>query len=162
MVLATATFGAGAFGFGFMVAAGGVGLTLGSLGAPGRVERFPIAGVYGVGIALMALGVLGAALSPDVWVASAFVLVMGAGNGVSGVCNALLVQRGAPDLVRGRVFTLIMSVNYLFLGLGMALAGPLTNTHGARWVWGLAAALIAVAAVVGYALVSRAKGADGA
>ncbi len=161
VVLATVTFGAGAFGFGFMAAAAGVGLTLGSLGAPGQVERFRIAVVYAGGIVLMAVGVLGAALSPDVWVASAFVLLMGTGNGASGVCNALLVQRGAPDLVRGRVFTLIMSVNYIFLGLGMALAGPLTNVRGARWVWGLAAALYAIAAVVGYALVRRAREVDG-
>ncbi len=161
VVLATVTFSAGAFGFGFLAAAAGVGLTVGSLGAPSQVERFRIAAVYGAGIALMAVGVLGASLSPDVWVASAFVLLLGTGNGVSGVCNALLVQRGAPDLVRGRVFTLIMSVNYLFLALGMVVAGPLTNSHGARWVWALAAVLYAVASVVGYALVRRARGVDG-
>ena len=161
VVLATVTFSAGAFGFGFMAAAGGVGLTAGSLGAAGQVERFRMAAVYGAGIGLMAIGVLGAALSPNVWVASVCVLVMGTGNGVSGVCNALLVQRGAPDLVRGRVFTLIMSINYVFLGIGMAVAGPLTNLHGARWVWALAALIYVVAAVVGYLLVRRARGIDG-
>ena len=162
VVLATVTFGAGPFGYGFLAAAAGVGLTVGSLAAPGRVERFRIAGVYGIAIAVMAIGVLGAAVSPDVWVASAFVLLLGTGNGASGVCNALLVQRGAPDVVRGRVFTLIMSVNYVFLALGMALAGPLTNTHGPRWVWALSAVLYAVAAGVGYVLVRRARGVDGA
>ena len=161
VVLATVTFDAGAFGFGFLAAAAGIGLTVGSLGAPARVERFRIARVYGVAIGLMAAGALAAAVSPDVWVASFFVLIFGMGNGASGVCNALLVQRGAPDLVRGRVFTLIMSVNYLFLAVGMVLAGPLTNSEGARWVWVAAAALYAVAAVVGYALVRRARGIDG-
>jgi MFS family permease len=160
VVLATVTFNAGAFGFGFLAAAAGIALAIGSLLAPGQVERFGIARVYAVGIALMALGALGAALSPNVWVASALVLVFGAGNGAGGVCNALLVQRGAPDVFRGRVFTLIMSVNYVFLGLGMAIAGPLTNNFGARWVWAVAAALYAVSALVGYVLVRRAKGVD--
>jgi len=161
VVLATVTFSAGAFGFGFMAAAGGVGLTAGSLGAAGPVERFRMSVVYAAGLGVMAVGVLGAALSPNVWVASVFVLVMGTGNGVSGVCNALLVQRAAPDLVRGRVFTLIMSINYVFLGIGMVVAGPLTNVHGARWVWALAALIYVVAAVVGYLLVRRSRGIDG-
>lgn len=160
VVLATVTFNAGAFGFGFIAAAAGVALAFGSLFAPVQVDRFGIALVYGGGIAVMALGALGAALSPNVWVASAFVLAMGLGNGAAGVCNALLVQRGAPDVFRGRAFTLIMSVNYVFLGLGMAIAGPVTNRVGARWVWAAAAVLYAVAAVVGYVLVRRAKMVD--
>ncbi len=162
VVLATVTFNAGAFGFGVLAASAGIALTVGSVGAPGRIERFGIARVYGVGIALMAVGVLGAALSPNVWIASVFVLLTGTGNGAGGVCNALLVQRGAPDVFRGRVFTLIMSVNYVFLGLGMALTGPITNMVGARWVWAAAAALYGVSAVVGYVLVRRAKGVDDA
>ena len=84
VVLATVSFGAGAFGFGFLAAAAGVGLTVGSLAAPGWVERFSIAAVYGVGIALMGIGALAAAVSPDVWVASVFVLLFGIGNGASG------------------------------------------------------------------------------
>ena len=58
------------------------------------------------------------------------------GNGAAVVCNALLVQRGAPDELRGRAFTVIMSSNYALLGVGMAAAGPLTDAFGARWVWG--------------------------
>ena len=97
VVLATVTFGAGAFGFGFMAAAAGVGLTVGSLGAAGQMERFRIAVVYAAGIALMAVGVLGAALSPDVWVASAFVLLMGTGNG-----DQRRLQRAARAAGRAR------------------------------------------------------------
>ncbi len=162
VVLATVTFNAGAFGFGVLAAAAGIALTIGSFAAPGRVERFGIARVYGFGIGLMAVGVLGAALSPNVWIASLFVLLTGTGNGAGGVCNALLVQRGAPDVFRGRVFTLIMSVNYVFLGLGMIFTGPLTNSVGARRVWVAAAAVYGVAAVIGYVLVRRAKGVDDA
>jgi MFS family permease len=68
------------------------------------------------------------------------------------VCNALLVQRGAPDELRGRAFTVIMSSNYAVLGLGMVAAGWLTDALGARWVWGIAAAVTAVAALTGATL----------
>jgi hypothetical protein len=50
------------------------------------------------------------------------------------------------------VFTVLMSSNYLVLGLGMFAAGPLTNEFGARWVWGVSACLSALAALVGYAM----------
>ena len=43
---------------------------------------------------------------------------------------------------------MIMSTNYALLGLGMAVAGPLTDAVGARWVWGLAAAAYGLAALL--------------
>ena len=103
----------------------------------------------------MALGIAGAAISPNVWVAAVSVVVSGVGNGIALVCNALLVQRGAPDRLRGRVFTVLMSSNYAVLGLGMVAAGPLTNEFGARWVWGGSACLSALAAFVGFSLARR-------
>ena len=108
------------------------------------------AGSFGLG--LMALGVAGAAASPDVWVAAVCVIVSGAGNGATIVCNALLVQRGAPDRLRGRAFVVLMSSNVTVLALGMIVAGRLTEAMGPRWIWGAAAILSAVAAVVGFAL----------
>jgi hypothetical protein len=46
-----------------------------------------------------------------------------------------------------------MSVGYGVLGIGMVIAGPLTNAIGARAVWGISAGLMAVGALVGYVLV---------
>ena len=45
-----------------------------------------------------------------------------------------------------------MSINFVFLGVGMAVAGPLTDAVGPRWVWGGAALLFVAAAVVGAGL----------
>jgi hypothetical protein len=95
-----------------------------------------LANIYGVSLGLMGLGVAGAAASPNVWVAAVCVIVSGAGNGATIVCNALLVQRGAPDRFGGRAFTVLMSSNVTFLALGMVLAGRLTEAYGPRWVWG--------------------------
>src|SRR4030095_3219483 len=93
-----------------------------------------------------------AASPPNVWVSTVFIVVSGIGSGIAVVCNALLVQRGAPDRLRGRVFTVLMSSNYAGLGLGMIAAVALTKGYGARWVWGVSAGLSAIAAIVGYSM----------
>jgi MFS family permease len=156
VVLADESFDSGAFGFGLLVGATGVGLVVGSFLAGGWLERWELHRVYGASIALVALGIGCAAVSPNVWVAAAFVALLGFGNGAAVVCNALLVQRGAPDHLRGRAFTVVMGSNYALLALGMAAAGPLTDVIGPRWLWGSAALLSGIAAVLGYTLTRRA------
>ncbi|HSC91787.1 MAG TPA: MFS transporter [Gaiellaceae bacterium] len=158
-------FDAGNLELGLMMGAAGAGLVLGSLAAGPLLERRPVGLVYGASIATMAVGFALAAVSPSVWAALPCVIVSGIGNGAASVCNPLLVQTGAPDRVRGRAFTVVMSVNFAVLGLGMAVAGPLTDAVGPRWLWGGAAAVFAVAAVVawvlGRTLPSRSGEADG-
>ncbi|HET6642031.1 MAG TPA: hypothetical protein VFG93_02035, partial [Gaiellaceae bacterium] len=105
--------------------------------------------VYAGSIGVVAVGLVAAAASPDVWVAAACVAFVGVGNGAAVVCNALLVQRGAPDELRGRAFTVLMSSNYAVLGLGMLVAGPITDALGARVVWAMAGGLAALAAGIG-------------
>jgi MFS family permease len=156
VVLAEVSFDSGAFGFGLLVGATGVGLVVGSFVAGGWLERWSLHNVYGASIAMTAIGIGGAAVAPSVWVAAAFVVILGFGNGAAVVCNALLVQRGVPDHVRGRAFTVIMSSNYALLGLGMVVAGPLTDLVGPRWLWGGAALVAAAAAVLGFTLTRRA------
>ena len=65
---------------------------------------------------------------------------------------ALLVQSGAPDQMRGRALTLVMSATYLLTGIGTVLAGGVLHLRGARWAWAVAAICYAVAAVAGYVL----------
>lgn len=145
-------FDAGNLELGLMMGGAGAGLVLGSLAAGPLLERRQVGLVYGGSIATMAVGFGLAAVAPSVWVALPCVVVSGIGNGAASVCNPLLVQTGAPDRVRGRAFTVVMSVNFAVLGLGMAVAGPLTDVFGARWLWGGAAAIFAVAAVVAWTL----------
>jgi MFS family permease len=165
IVLAKETFDAGDFGYGLLVGVTGVGLALGSLMAGSQLEHRALATVYATSIGLVAVGMVGAAAAPNVWIAAVSVGVAGTGNGAAVVCNALLVQRGAPDELRGRAFTLLMSSNYLVLGIGMIAAGPLTDELGPRTVWAIAGGLAAVAALVGLLLARgvamRARTAEG-
>ena len=155
--LAKDTFSAGDFGYGLMFGSIGLGLAIGSFGAGLSVERRSTGVVYGATIGLAALGYGLAAISPNVWVASACCVVAGVGNGGANVCNALLVQRGAPDRIRGRAFTVIMSTNYVFFGIGFVVAGLMNDAIGPRWVWGTAALLLGVASLAAWALVQGAE-----
>jgi len=155
VVLAKIALDSGDIGFGVLVAAGGLGLTLGSLASGTAVDRIGLARLYALGIGLMAIGYALAAVAPNIYVAVPSVVLAAVGNGAAVVCNALLVQRGAPDELRGRAFTVIMSSNYALLGVGMVAAGALTDAFGARWVWGGAAAAYLVAAGLAFALTPR-------
>jgi hypothetical protein len=86
----------------------------------------------------------------NVWMAAALCVVGGIGNGGAVVCNALLVQRGMRDDLRGRALTFVMSATYGVMGLSLIVGGAAMPPDASRWVWGAGAVCIAVAAVVGY------------
>jgi MFS family permease len=146
------TLDAGNTGFGALIAASGVGLTVGSYLAAPSLGHVGLRRHYVVSIALMGLGSAGAALSPNIWIAILFVIGGSAGNGGAIVANQLLVQRGAPDRYRGRALATIMSSNYAFLGVAMAGAGVLTDLFGARILWFSAGMLYLFAAFVALVL----------
>jgi MFS family permease len=153
VVLAKVSLDAGNIGFGLLVGTSGLGLTIGSIAATGLLDRFGTRTGYACSISLMGIGFGIAAVAPTIGLAMIGVLIGSLGNGVAVVCNALLVQRAAPDELRGRVFTVIMSSNYAVFGLGMALAGPLVDEFGARWLWGGASIAFLVGAASAMLLV---------
>jgi MFS family permease len=155
--LAKDSFHAGDFGYGLIFGCIGLGLAIGSFGAGTWVERRAVGDVYAASILLQAVGLAAAGVAPNVWVSLPCFVLAGVGNGIAVVCNSLLVQRGAPDAIRGRVFTVIMSVNYAVYGLGFVVAGPLTDSVGPRWVFGGVGIVLAFASLVAYAL---ARGAE--
>ncbi len=146
------TFSGGDFGYGLIFGSIGLGLAIGSYAAGTWVERRSVGGVYGASILLLAIGIGAAGLMPSVWAALPCFVLSGIGNGVAIVCNSLLVQRGASDEVRGRVFTVIMSVNYTAYGIATLVAGPLTDTYGPRWVYGVVGLVLACASLLAYVL----------
>jgi MFS family permease len=159
--LAQNTLHGGDFGYGLLYGATGAGLVVGSLWSSTVVERVGIARVYGGSLIVMALGFGGAGASTDIWMAAVCCVVAGVGNGGAVVCNALLVQRGTRDEIRGRALTFVMSATMLTSALGILLAGGLMGVRDARWVWLASAATIAVAAIIGFVL-AREPAAQGA
>jgi MFS family permease len=150
--LAKDSFDAGDFGYGLLFGAIGAGLVLGSFGGAPFVERFGLRVFYGFALAVMGVGYGLTSASPNVWIGAVFCVVAGIGNGGANLANLLLVQRGTSDAVRGRALTVVMSVNYVVLGLSMGAAGPAVDVIGARWTWATAAGVLACAAALALAL----------
>jgi MFS family permease len=150
--LAKDAFSAGDFGYGLVFGCIGLGLAIGSFGAGTWVENRSVGSVYAASVLVHAIGLGTAGISPNVWVALPCFVLSGIGNGTAVVCNSLLVQRGAADDLRGRVFTVIMAVNYAAFGLGFVAAGPLVDRVGPRWIFGGVGIVLAFAAAIAWGL----------
>ena len=150
--LVTHDFGAGALGYGVFMAATGLGVFIGAFSARAVFARTPFATAYALGFALLAVGMGLVALLPPFALAVAILLIAGTGNGLLLTANAMLVQQGTSDDLRGRSFALIMSANALVLTFSSLGAGVLTDYAGARLVWALAGAATVLAGLVGWLL----------
>ena len=155
IAFAKVSLDSGDFGFGLLAGAAGLGLALGSLLAAPWIERRGVSTSYVLSFALMAIGFGVAAVAPNVWVAALCVVVSGIGNGAAVVCNYTYVARGASDEFRGRVITLLMSATAVTFVAGTLVGGQVTDAVGARWVWGGAAAIYVVVALLALALAPR-------
>ena len=102
VVFAKDDLDAGNIGLGLLVSATGVGLVIGSFFAASALGALGMTRVYGGALALMAVGFGLASASPTIVVAALLAGVATIGNGAAIVCNQVLVQRGAPDAMRGR------------------------------------------------------------
>jgi MFS family permease len=152
VVFAKNDLGAGNVGLGVLVAATGVGLIVGSFFAATAIGSLGMTRVYGGSLALMGIGFGTAAAAPTLAVAALLAAVATVGNGSAIVCNQLLVQRGAPDTMRGRALAVLMSIYYGVLGLAMAAAGILTDVAGARTTWALAGCVYLVASLAAFVM----------
>jgi MFS family permease len=145
--LARETFDAGDLGFGLLWTGTGIGFVVGGLVASGWIAAHGVARVYTLALCVFGVGVLAAGISPTIWIAVAAMVVSGIGNGVAVIANVVLVQRGAPDRIRGRAFTVLMSLTYAAMGVGLIVSGPLANSVGARWMYVGAAVVIGCASL---------------
>jgi MFS family permease len=154
--LAKNTLHAGDFGYGLLYGGIGTGLVFGSWWSSFVIDRIGTRRAYPVALLVMALGFGAGAAAPNIWVAAACCLVGGIGDGAAIVCNALLVQRGAADYLRGRALTLVMSATYALNGAGTVIAGAVLHVTGSRWVWAGGAVSFAIGAVAAYGIVREA------
>jgi sugar phosphate permease len=79
-------------------------------------------------------------------------VLAGFGNGLAFPLTVLIVQRSSSDLLRGRIFTVIISAHNAVLGVAMVTAGALTEAAGPRWTYALAAALLLAASMSAFLL----------
>jgi len=109
----------------------GVGGTLGGFiaSALGRAERQGL--IQSVWIVVMAVAIIGVALSPSLPLAMALSIVGGAAEMAHASSNMAMLQMSAPPEMRGRISSLLM-LNPALISLGALLAGPLSDAAGVR------------------------------
>jgi MFS family permease len=142
----------GAFGYGLLWSASGVGLVIGGLAAGVLLEQREVRRLYPLVFLPWAVGLLCAGVAPTIWVAAAAMIVSGFGNGLTFPMTVVIVQRFTSDRVRGRAFTLIISAHNAVLGLAMVAGGALTDAAGPRWTYVLAATLLGAGSLTAAAL----------
>jgi MFS family permease len=129
--------------FGFLLAAGGVGMALsvGLLGQLGHRFKPHRLSFYGsMGMAAMLVGLV--FTTQSLWGSLGCLFGIGACAGLVGVPMQTLIQSQTPEDMRGKVFGLQNNAVNIALSLPLALAGV------AETVWGLGPVLFALAGVV--------------
>lgn len=147
VVMAKEVLGASDQAYGFMVAAAGAGLLLGGLLAAPLIEWRGVRLLYPTAIAFAGFALFSGSFSSNPLLTMVFLAAFGVGNGAALVGNALLIQRGAPDQIRGRAVTVLMGVGSTAMVFGYLGSGLFTDAFGARASWMLAASVLALAAL---------------
>jgi len=121
--------------FGFLLAAGGIGMALGALivghwGHDHSPQRMSLFGSIGIGLTLVALSLFTQQLFP-----SLIILVgLGACAALVGVPLQTTIQEQTPEDMRGKVFGLQNNAVNIALSLPLALAGIAETFLGLRMV----------------------------
>lgn len=153
--LASRSLHSGAFGYGLLWTGSGIGLVAGSIMTNVLLDERDVLDLYALAFVPIAAGILGAAVAPDIWLAATAMILTGFGNGLAFPMTVLIVQRHTSDRVRGRAFTVIISIDNTLLGLAMIGSGALTEYVGARWTFGIAAICAVGSALTVLALSQR-------
>ncbi len=145
--------GGGAMQLGWLNALLGVGMLAGGvlLGVWGGFKRRVVtsmAGLLGMGLGLLLMGLTPAAAMP---VAAAAMFVLGLALPLTNGPLMAIIQATVDPNMQGRVISLMLSVSVAASPIGLAVAGPLSDTLGVQ-AWfvggGVLCALMAVVLVI--------------
>jgi MFS family permease len=142
LVLAQQDLGAGHAGFALLVSSYGLGLIGGSLLGAGESGEAGLRRRYLGGMALMALGLAGSALSPAVGFAMFSFALTGAGDGLFIVTDRVLLQRMVPERLHDRAFGVLDSVEAWAFAAAVVGGGALAAAFGGRAVFAVAGVLM--------------------
>ncbi len=117
--------------FGFLLAAGGLGLGLGAVIVGNFGLRFPkrylsLGGALGMAICLVAL----AWTTQQLWASMACIAVLGLCGALIGIPMQTLIQERTPEVMRGKVFGLQNNLINIALSLPLALASVIEARLG--------------------------------
>ena len=141
--------------FGFLLAAGGVGLAIGAVAIGQFGQRFSRSQLGLAGSLGMAATLTGLSLAPaQLWPSLALIGGLGFFGAMVGIPMQTTIQEKTPEDMRGKVFGLQNNVVNIALSLPLALAGIAETFLGLRAVFGLLAALVSVGGFFTWSLVN--------
>src|SRR5580704_6733438 len=131
-VLAATTFHAGPEGLGLLYAAPGLGAVLaaaasGAVARSKRLGRIIVVAIVAWGLVIIAFGFV-----QTLWIALLVLAVAGGADSISAVCRTTILQRIAPDELRGRLSSLYFMVVAGGPYLGDVETGIVANAFGAE------------------------------
>jgi MFS family permease len=156
-IYAKDVFNSGPEGFGVLLAAVGVGATLGGA-ITVALARFDHQGTIQISAMLVyCASIVGLALSPTLVASLPIALVGGASEVVFTTSQMTMLQMSAPEAMRGRVSSLIQLFPG-FISLGATFCGLVAELAGARGASGILAAICGIIVVALYARSPRLRG----
>lgn len=144
--------------FGFLLAAGGVGLAVGAVLIGQFGQRFSRSQLALIGSLGMAASLSGLSLAPSqLWPSLSLIAALGLFGAMVGIPMQTTIQEKTPEDMRGKVFGLQNNVVNIALSLPLAIAGVAETFLGLRAVFGLLATFVAIAGFVTWSLVTAAS-----
>jgi predicted MFS family arabinose efflux permease len=125
IVYATETLGTDEAGYGVLLSSWGAGIVLGSLVFLVLRTRSASTLIL-LSTAAIGTGYLGMAVSRELWMACAFSVVGGLGNGVQWVSVMTALQESTPDALQARITGLLESIASAMTGVGFLIGGVVT------------------------------------
>ena len=125
IVYAAETLETDDLGYGILLSAWGAGIVLGSIVFLGVRRRSASVLILGSTLAI-GCAYLGMAVARELWVACAFSVIGGLGNGVQWVSVMTALQEVTPDHLQARVTGLLESVTSATTGVGFLIGGIVT------------------------------------
>jgi MFS family permease len=127
------SLGAGVPGYGAIFAAWGVGLIIGGA-IFSRLLEWPMLRIYAVATVLAGGAYLGMSVSPTIYVACAFAVLGGVGNGMDWIALVTAVQEAAPQGQEARYAARLESIASVGPAVGIVLGGVLADLTTPRLV----------------------------
>lgn len=129
--------------FGFLLAAGGVGIALGAtlLGLFGQrfsYNQLSLCGCFGMAVSLIGLSIF----TKQLWIVLLFITLLGVFGALVGIPMQTAIQTETPPEMRGKVFGLQNNVINIALSLPLALAGVAETFVGLQIVFLVLAAIV--------------------
>ncbi len=150
IVYAAETLDTNDLGYGILLSSWGAGIVLGSLVFLG-VRRRPVSTLILSSTLAIGCAYLGMAVARELWLACAFSILGGLGNGVQWVSVMTALQESTPDDLQARITGLLESITSATTGIGFLIGGIITSIASpptAFAVSGIGVALLVLIAAI--------------